>query len=155
MLDSSTNKNGRRHWAHCYRLSGTRIYEVAFYWGRWKPTRQSTNCLSSNECYMKYIATNCSRNPRPISSPVRGEVHHLFLPFFSFSFFLLWIGFQRYDREFCAPTINLNEEEEQCTLQGSGWQNVRCICPFTEKYSYCEFLGTRNIKERKRRVHTY
>jgi len=48
-------------------------------------------------------------------------------------------GFQRYDREVCASSIKLNDEEEKCTLEGSGWQNVRCICPFTEKYSYCEF----------------
>ena len=24
-------------------------------------------------------------------------------------------------------------------MHSSGWQNVRCVCPFSEKYNYCEF----------------
>jgi len=48
-------------------------------------------------------------------------------------------GFQRFDKEHCSATIRLDEEEERCTLTGSGWQNVRCVVPFSVSYAYCEF----------------
>jgi len=49
-------------------------------------------------------------------------------------------GFQRFDPDHCNTSlIKLSDDGETATLTGSGWQNVRCVCPFSEKYSYCEF----------------
>jgi len=49
-------------------------------------------------------------------------------------------GFQRFDPDKCnVSLIKLSDDGETATLTGSGWQNVRCVCPFSEKYSYCEF----------------
>lgn len=70
------------------------------------------------------------------------STHSLTALLMSLLFFLSSIpGFQRFDREHNSSSIKLEDDEEKCTLQGAGWQNVRCIIPFSAKYKYCEFLG--------------
>jgi hypothetical protein len=49
-------------------------------------------------------------------------------------------GFQRFDRERCSSVLVLSEDELKVTLStSSGWNNVRCACPYSESYTYCEF----------------
>eukprot|EP01087_Luapelamoeba_hula_P020663 TRINITY_DN708_c0_g2_i2.p1 TRINITY_DN708_c0_g2~~TRINITY_DN708_c0_g2_i2.p1 ORF type:complete len:540 (-),score=79.69 TRINITY_DN708_c0_g2_i2:40-1596(-) len=49
-------------------------------------------------------------------------------------------GSQRFDPEKCDKNyIRLSDEGETATLFSGGWQNVRCVCPFSVKYDYIEW----------------
>ena len=49
-------------------------------------------------------------------------------------------GFQRFDPDHSAGVIKLSDDNLKATLtSSSGWQNIRCVCPFSDTYNYCEF----------------
>jgi len=49
-------------------------------------------------------------------------------------------GYQRFDDQHSPASVKLTDDQLKASMTiSAGWQNVRCVCPFSPTYNYCEF----------------